>query len=74
MPSELLPDWAEVVDTSSGEKYYYHKLTKETTWDRPCRGSVKDTPKQPEPQPAVVTPAKVYDAYRPAIPIESNLM
>merc|ERR1711871_1177971 len=31
----LPPNWEEYLDDESGDKYYYHVITEERTWDRP---------------------------------------
>lgn len=33
---KLKSKWAMALDESSGEKYYYNRITKESTWDRPA--------------------------------------
>jgi hypothetical protein len=44
--------WAVALDESSGERYYYNRITKESTWDRPAsfdgdegEGSIRVFPK-----------------------------
>lgn len=34
-PGGLPPDWTEHKDPVTGKTYYYNKLTKETTWEKP---------------------------------------
>jgi hypothetical protein len=38
-PPPIMPGWAEAVDPESGDVYYYHKVSKKTTWDRPVANS-----------------------------------
>jgi len=30
------PKWKEAVDPASGKKYYFHRKTKEVSWERPA--------------------------------------
>jgi len=54
--------WAVALDQSSGDKYYYNRITKETTWDKPASfdgdeevGSIPVfTSKTKEPEDATV--------------------
>ena len=45
----LPPNWTELTDPSSGNKYYLNELTNETTWERPA--IIKTTPEE-EDSPA----------------------
>uniref|UniRef100_A0A3P8RWA6 Rho GTPase activating protein 27 n=1 Tax=Amphiprion percula TaxID=161767 RepID=A0A3P8RWA6_AMPPE len=48
-PSYLDPEgWEVHVDQDSGQEYYYHPATGQTTWDSPFL----DSPSDPEPPPA----------------------
>ena len=44
---ETKPMWKEVLDKNTGRKYYYHRVTRETTWERPPEDQivVKGPPK-----------------------------
>ena len=37
-------DWWAVI-TQSGETYYMHRVTRKTTWDKPCEGNFETYPK-----------------------------
>jgi len=49
------PKWLEAVDPSSGDTYYYHVDTLETSWDRPPE--LDDPPPAPVAPPAPAAPA-----------------
>ncbi|CAE7345607.1 NEDD4 [Symbiodinium natans] len=40
-PAPGASDWTEHKDPSTGKTYYYNKLTKETTWDKPAALAAK---------------------------------
>ena len=46
-PGALPPDWTEHKDPATGKAYYYNKLTKETTWDKPATRPGSSMPSAP---------------------------
>ena len=46
-PGGLPPDWTEHKDPATGKAYYYNKLTKETTWDKPAARPGPSMPSAP---------------------------
>ena len=46
-PGGLPPDWTEHKDPATGKAYYYNKLTKETTWDKPATRPGSSMPSAP---------------------------
>ena len=59
--SALPPEWESAQDPASGDTYYIHKVTGETTWDRP----------KPVAPPVLVPPAPTARALPARRPLPS---
>ena len=55
-PGGLPPDWTEHKDPTTGKAYYYNKLTKETTWDKPASRPATSMPSTPAAPKAPTVP------------------
>jgi hypothetical protein len=59
----LPPNWIELTDPSSGNKYYLNELTSETTWDRPANRMTPEEEILPATDDAEVSPTTEQPAF-----------